>query len=245
MLAASLQLSAVTARGARVSHKRSRLLRAVPCPSTQRNLPVTASATKSDPPDPAIKCPFYRLNLPSQDNFVQFVKDMDAGGLDVPLTIAFGVPFVILQQGLLKFITKFPGPNWYEFDGIIPHVLSHEDLCLPHLPEVQKFIRDKKDADGTISLRDLYDMKVYVSKTFYNMQVTFASETEIYLIFLRCGGDVETGRVDAEDCLLLLEGYEPKNSGKVTYGAIKKIEEFRDWEPASVWKSLTTDMKLP
>jgi hypothetical protein len=135
-----------------------------------------------------------------------------------------GWPGIYIQQGSEKALIEGVGLDTHNLDGIVEGLLSHEDLMWSHRAEIAEFLKEKQDENGTISPGDLYEAKKFTSNTFYDMDVTFGSYNEIPLIFLKCGGSAETGRVPLKSILEFFDGEPPSTDGRITQDGIEKVK---------------------
>ena len=163
-------------------------------------------------PDPKIKCAFFRVVNPRTDSYVNFREDVEKGGLDPGMADASSWPFIYVQQGAQKAFEEGAGLDTQDLDGYVEGVMSHTDLMWPHRSEIGAFLKGK-EVDGTVSVVDLYEAKKFTANNFYDMDVTFGSYMECPLVFLKCGGDAETGRVLLKSVLEFFDGKEPSNGG--------------------------------
>jgi len=175
-------------------------------------------------PDPKIKCAFFRILNPRTDKYVNFREDVDKGGLDPDLTDLAGWPMIPIQQGARKALKEGVGLDTQDLDGYVDGVLSHQDLMWPHREKVAEFLKGKQADDGTVSPGDLYDAKMFTSSTFYDMDaVTYGSYNEIPLIFLKCGGSADTGKVPLASILEFFDGKPPSTDGRISREGLDKV----------------------
>jgi len=176
-------------------------------------------------PDPKIKCALFRVLNPRTDTYKNFREDVDKGGLDADLIDEIGWPMIPVQQGKKKALKEGVGLDTQDLDGYVDGILSHKDLMWPHRKKVAELLKGKQAADGTVSAGDLYEAKKFTAKTFYDMDVTFGSYNEIPLIFLKCGGNTDTGRVPLKSVLEFFDGKPPSTEGRInSMKDIKKVK---------------------
>jgi hypothetical protein len=165
------------------------------------------------------------------------------GGLDPDLIDTACWPGIYLQQGYKKSLIEGVGLDTQDLEGIVVGMLSHKDLMWSHRAEIAKFLEEKQDENGTISPGDLYEAKKFTSNTFYDTDVTFASYNEVPLVFLKCGGSVETGRVPLKSILEFFDGEPPSTDGRITKDGIDKVHAILKEEGKPKSPSLLTASK--
>jgi hypothetical protein len=143
--------------------------------------------------DLAIQCPFHRLYNPRAQSYKDFQADIAARGMVPLLTDVFAWPAILLQKGFFKALIKREGLDTTNLDNLLVGILSHRDLMWPNREELQKVLESKQDRDGTIDINDIWGIKDQTAKK-EGMEMSNASFLEIPLVFLHCGGNVNTGR---------------------------------------------------
>ena len=94
----------------------------------------------------------------------------------------------------------------------------------PHREKVAEFLKGKQADDDTVSPVDLFDAKKFTSSTFYDMDaVTYGSYNEVPLIFLKCGGSVDTGKVPLASVLEFFDGKPPSTDGRISQERLKRV----------------------
>mmetsp|Transcript_20618 Transcript_20618/g.44789 ORF Transcript_20618/g.44789 Transcript_20618/m.44789 type:complete len:175 (+) Transcript_20618:229-753(+) len=145
---------------------------------------------------------------------------------------------ILVQQGARKALVEGAGLDTSNLDGHVDGVLSHKDLMWPHRAEIAKLLKKKKDDSGTISVEDLYDAKRFTADQYSMKEVSFGSYNEIPLIFLKCGGNADTGRVQLDSVLEFFDGKQPTNSGRISAVNMGKVQAMIPGTPGpSIFKS--------
>lgn len=194
-------------------------------------------------PDKEIKCAFFRAINPRTDTYLNFREDVEKEGLAGDLIDGFAWPMIYIQQGAEKSLEEGVGLNTSDLDGYVEGVLSHKDLMWPHRTEVADFLAARKAEDGTIHAKDVYDGKAFAAKK-YKMRITIASFLEIPLVFLKCGGNADTGRVPLKSILEFYSGEPPSTEGKMTSEGLRKVLKALGWRRkiSGFWPNV---LKLP
>ena len=177
-------------------------------------------------PDPAIKCPYLRLIQPDTSNTWRFTRDCQKNGMSLFTALGITAGTVILQKGKGPLaLLRGQAPDLYRLDEV--KLISHKDLYLPYLPQVKEKVQ-ALSRNGKISIQDLADIKQCIAAK-EGVPVIRGSKIQVVLLFIRAGGDLDTGLIDADDALRMIEGYEPKKSGVVTLGAMKRARKLITW----------------
>lgn len=189
------------------------------------------------------QCAFLRMVKPDTTNMGTFLRDCSANGLQWLSGLFVASNVVYKQQGLKALLTGC-APNIYELDKV-PGV-SHDDLYLTHLDEVQEMLHARVDENGNISLQDCIDAKV-LCKDKVNVEATKKgkpliniikdSQVETEVLYMRAGGAVEAtaeypnGCVNCKDFLLLMQGKSPvkKTDGYVSLSLCLQVEKLGTW----------------
>lgn len=180
--------------------------------------------SQENKPDPAIKCPFLRMAPPDTSNLWRFARDCEKNGLGFLEALAAGGRVVQAQKGLLALL-RGQAPDLYRLDEV--KGISHKDLYLPYLPQVKTKVQ-ALSRNGQISIQDLADIKEWIAAQ-EGVSVTRPSKIEAIILFIRAGGELDTGLIDADDALRMIEGYEPKKSGVVTFNTLKQVAKRITW----------------
>jgi hypothetical protein len=130
----------------------------------------------------------------------------------------------VRQKGIVAFL-RGQAPDLRRLDEV-PGV-SHTDLYRAYLPEVRAKATRAAVA-GQITLQDLVSIKEWIAKS-EGVPVIVSSQIETALLFVRAGGDLQTGLVDLESVLTLLDGRQPTGFGKVTIGRLKRARHMARW----------------
>jgi hypothetical protein len=191
----------------------------------QEELSSTASnKSEESKPDTAIKCPFLRMISPDTSNIWRFVGDCHKNGVALLEAFAATGLVVVRQKGWLAFL-RGEAPDLYRLDQV--RGVSHEDLYLPYLPQVKAKVQ-ALSRNGQISMQDLADIKEWIAAQ-EGVSVSSASKLETVILFIRAGGELDSGLIEADDALRMIEGYEPKKNGVVTFGSIKQARKLITW----------------
>lgn len=150
-------------------------------------------------------------------------KDVDKSGLDPDLIDAVGWPAIVVQNGAYEALGKGVGLDTNHLDGYIDGFLSHQDLYWPFKEEMFELLRKREAADGTITAMDIYDGKNFIATDKYDMDMTWGSYLEIPLVFLKCGGDANTGKVPLKSVLEFFNGDPPSSSGRIDQAGLSKV----------------------
>ena len=189
--------------------------------------PLTASKTgEESKPDPAIKCPYLRMIQPDTSNMWRFTRDCQKNGMSLFTAFAITAGTVLLQKGKGPLaLLRGEAPDLYRLDEV--KVISHQDLYLPYLPEVKEKV-EALSRNGKISIQDLADIKQCIAAK-EGVPVISGSGMQVVLLFIRAGGDLDTGLIDADDALRMIEGYEPKKSGVLTWDGMQRGKKLITW----------------
>jgi hypothetical protein len=191
----------------------------------QANSSSTASNKSAESkPEAAIKCAFLRMAPPDTSNMWRFARDCQKNGLGLLEGLAVGGLVVVGQKGKLALL-RGEAPDLYSLDKV--KGVSHEDLYLPYLPQVKAKVQALSH-NGQLSLQDLAEIKEWIAAQ-EGVSVSSASKLETVILFIRAGGELDSGLIDADDALRMIEGYEPKKSGLVTFGSIKQARKLIAW----------------
>lgn len=185
---------------------------------------ITSNTLQGKQPDRAIKCAFLRMAPPDTSNLWRFARDCQKNGLGLLEGLLVGAQVVAGQKGLLALL-RGQAPDLYHLDEV--KGVSHKDLYLPYLPEVKTKV-NALSRNGQISLQDLADIKESIA-TQEKVSVSPASKMETIILFIRAGGDLDSGLIDADDALRIIEGYEPKKNGVVTLSTLKQAAKLATW----------------
>ena len=175
-------------------------------------------------PDPAIKCPFLKMARPDTSNMWRFARDCQKNGLGLLEALLVTGKMVVSQKGW-RALLRGEAPDLYSLDKI--KGISHEDLYLSYLPQVKAKVQPLRRNDQ-ISIQDLADIKQWIAAQ-EGVTVNLASKVETIILFIRAGGELDSGLIDADDALRMIEGYEPKKSGVVTLGTVKRVAKLITW----------------
>jgi len=99
--------------------------------------------------------------------------------------------------------------------------------CPTYLPQVKAKVR-ALSRNGQISMQDIADINEWIAAQ-EGVSVSRVSQLESVALFIRAGGELDSGLIDADDALRMIEGYEPKKSGVVTFGTIKQVKKLITW----------------
>lgn len=207
---------------------------------------MNANGVPFGSPDKKIKCALFRVINPRTDTYANFREDVDKGGLETTAIDNVGWPMrIFIQQGPHGSLVNGKGLDTNDLDGYVNGLLSHDDLMWPYRDEVADFLKERVADDGTIHAKDVYDGKMFAAKK-YNMTISIASYLEVPLVFLKCGGDADTGRVPLKSILEFYDGVPPSTDGRVVGPDMKKVlkslgtrRRLRAWIP-NVFKLLFT-----
>lgn len=173
--------------------------------------PIRNTAGWTGQPDETIKCAFLRMVVPDTTNMFTFLSDVVASGLDSPGAVQVANLVVSLQQGN-KALVEGKAPDIYRL-AEVPGI-SHLDLYLPFIENVTAMLEKAENAAGEVTLQDLIDVKVWIAKQ-VNVLVSAASQTETEILFIRAGGNLQTGTIPTTDVLALVQGFPPKHLHQV------------------------------
>lgn len=179
-------------------------------------------------PDPKLKCALFRALNPRTETYQEFCEDVGSV-LEPELIDAVGIPLMRLQKGPVRFLMDESGPNTSKLDDHADGLISHKDLMWEHRAEIADLLEERSNkSDNTITPLDIwYAKKLAAEKSTkkYNSEhgISFGSFVEIPLIFLFCGGNVYTGKVNLDDVLEFFDGKMPTNRGFVTRKDVRKV----------------------
>lgn len=185
---------------------------------------TASNNSQENKPDPAIKCPFLRMAPPDTSNLLRFARDCQKNGLGLSEALLVGGRIVVAQKGRLALL-RGEAPDLYRLDEV--EGISHKDLYLPYLPEVKSKVQ-ALSRNGQISLQDLADIKEWIAAQ-EGVSVIQSSKIETIILFIRAGGELDSGLIDADDALRMIEGYEPKKSCVVTLKILKEAAKLITW----------------
>jgi len=200
------------------SHARSKRFTAL---SVEKN----ANGVPFGEPDKEITCAFFRVINPRTDSYKNFREDVDKGGLDPDLIDGVAWPAINVQKGNWAALGKGASLDTNDLKGLIDGFLSHQDLYWPHKEAMFELLKKREAADGTITVLDIYDGKNFVATDKHDMDLTTASFLEIPLVFLKCGGDPDTGKVLLKSVLEFYNGDPPSSSGRIDKVGVDKVME--------------------
>lgn len=175
-----------------------------------------------------IKCPFLRMVRPNTTNLDSFADDLEAHGLDRPLALQIGSQVLFAQRpdlyaSLQSAINSRQAPFIYNLDKAIGIV--HDDRYLPYFDEVKARVQRYQNPSGLITYNDTVELKYFVADRSKTCIVNDASKLETRILFIRSGGDLESGLVMADDWLRLLQGLVPHRSGfNVLVGGTGRVD---------------------
>ena len=176
-------------------------------------------------------CPFLRMAQPNRTDFWKFVSDCHANGLGYAEALAVSLHILRQQKGLGAVFKRGETIDMYRLDEV-PGT-SHTDLFQAYLPAVEGKIKEVADKDGMIRMQDLVDLKKWIAAQEGVKEVSFPSKAETGQIFVRAGGDLDTGLVAASDAIKMMKGERPEKGGVVTFSAIKKANtKLATWGPS-------------
>lgn len=132
----------------------------------------------------------------------------------------FGWGSIANQHGLIKSLFRKKALDTSDLDGI--SIASHKDLMWPYRAELATILQSRKDDKGDIGVKDIFDIK-QITADKENMRMTYASYSEIPLIFLYCGGNTKTGRVSCQAVVDFLNGIAPETTARVSDEGIGKV----------------------
>ena len=145
-------------------------------------------------PDLEITCPFHRAFNPRTTSYKEFRADIAKVGMPPLLTDVFAWPAIALQHGFFKALFFRKSLDTTQLSGILDGIQSHKDRMWSYREELNKVLEGRQSIDGTIGVDDLYLIKEMATKKENMEYMSHASYNEIALVFIICGGDVETGR---------------------------------------------------
>lgn len=171
-----------------------------------------------------IRCAFLRMVRPNTSSMELFVRDLALHGLDP--TMALQVGSMVLSQQAPEL---FPSPKAAAASGQAPDIykldqagaISHADRYFPYFSQVRDRVNSLVSPTGRISYRDTVDLKLFVAEQSSTCPISDASKLETRILFIRAGGDLDSGTVDADDWLRLVMGLTPVLPGfKVAAGKL-------------------------
>lgn len=158
-----------------------------------------------------IQCAFLRMVRPNTSSMSAFIRDLGLHGLDPRLAAGVGIN-VLQQQHPALYPTMRDAqasgraPDIYNLDRA--GVVSHADRYMPFFPEVAARVRELVKG-GRISYRDTVGLKFLVADRSGTCSISDASKLETRILFIRAGGDLESGLIGADDWLRLVQGLTP------------------------------------
>ena len=174
--------------------------------------------------DPTITCPFLRMAQPDTSNLWRFVRDCEKNGFSFFMSLAVSARVVQLQKGGLALL-RAEAPDLYKLDQV--ESVSHKDRYLPYLPEVKAKMQ-ALSRNGKISIQDLVDIKEWIAAQ-EGVPIIQMSKAQPIILFVRAGGDLDSGLIDMDDALRMIEGYEPKKGNVVTLDLLKQAGNLVTW----------------
>ena len=106
--------------------------------------------------------------------------------------------------------------------------VSHCDLYQAYLPELHSMAKDR-EVNNQITLQDLVEMKKWIAEK-EEVEIIEPSKIETALVFVRAGGNFETGKVSTEDVFHVLEGRALENPGIVSMGKMNRARAMANWD---------------
>jgi len=175
-----------------------------------------------------IRCAYLRMVRPNTSSMELFVRDLALHGLDP--TMALQVGSMVLSQQAPEL---FPSPRAAAASGRAPDIykldragtISHADRYFPYFSQVRDRVNRLVSPTGRISYRDTIDLKIFVAEQSSTCPISDASKLETRILFIRAGGDLESGTVNADDWLRLVMGLTPVLPGfKVAAGTLGWVD---------------------
>ena len=187
---------------------------------------TASNNSQESKPDPVIKCPYLKMIQPDTGNTWRFTRDCQKNGMSLFTALSISAGTVILQKGKgWGALLRGQAPDLYRLDEI--EGISHKDLYLPYLPQIKEKVQ-ALSRNGQISIQDLADIKQSIAAQ-KGVSLIGGSKIQTVLLFIRAGGDLDSGLIDADDALRMIEGYEPKKSGVVTLSAMQRGQKLITW----------------
>ena len=128
------------------------------------------------------------------------------------------------QQGIRPAL-RGHAPDLHALDRV-PGV-SHIDLYNTHRDNVGDRLTEA-EVEGRMTLQDLVEVKEWIA-AMEGVEVIESSRIETALLFIRSGGDAETGTVATADVLTLLDGAAPAVRGDVTIASLRRAQKTARW----------------
>ena len=174
----------------------------------------TTSTTSTTAEEKNILCPFLRIIEPRTDNMFTFMADLHKAGISWLFSLFFTVSVTYLQLGY-KQALALHAPNIYVLKEV-PGV-THDDKYVSYKAFTKEYLDAKQDDDGMISLQQLVDLKHECAKKAHVDELIGASKIETVLTFLASGGDVDSGKVYAEEVWRFLNGERPSGDINISW----------------------------
>jgi hypothetical protein len=189
---------------------------------------------------------------PNTTSMATFVEDVvkHGGEEGTALTIA-GMVVMGQHPGLYPNVSvavaSGVSPDIYKLDNAPP--ISHNDRYLAHFNEVREEVA-KRTCNGlrpNVSYQDTVDLKKMVAVLSGTRQISQASQLETQILFIRAGGDLDTGSILARDWLGLLQGLAPTGTGLEVgpgeYGFVGPLSiwKVQQLEPRNTWADLAME----
>lgn len=188
---------------------------------------------ESKPKTADINCPFLkRANPSTTSGFCKFVSDVSAAGMQYPMALFVTLDNTVKQKGARAALTG-QVPDLYALNQVAG--VSHPDKYLRHMDETKKGLAAAKNEQGEVTLQDLVDIKKKIAleqekETIGSVKdILESSRIETCIMFVGCGGNLETGKVLVSDVLTFLEGKTPANQTEVTISTMNKAKAMAKW----------------
>lgn len=172
-----------------------------------------------------ITCPFLAMAPPDASNLWTFAQGANANGQDLMMAVLVGIQVTYQQKGIIAAL-NLEAPDLrrlHEVPGV-----SHDDRFGLFLTELRPMAEEMAE-NGTITLQELADLKIWVAKRTTGSIISEPSRIETALAFIRAGGSQDTWRVSVEHVFTLLSGNIPDVKAIVTLNDMFYVMEQIDW----------------
>jgi hypothetical protein len=161
---------------------------------------------------------------PDTSSFGRFVRSCQKYNMDYWMAVFVTCQVTIQQKGLMALL-RGEILDLYRLDEV-PGV-SHTDLYSRYLPQARAQA-EAAAVDGQITLQDLVAIKEWIAKQ-EKVGIMDSSKIETALLFVRAGGNLQTGKVGVADVFTLLQGQRPTGDGEVNFSTLNRARGMARW----------------
>jgi len=151
---------------------------------------------ESQPKTESINCPFLKMVQPDTSSIFTFASScQEKGGMQYMMAMFICFDVTRKQKGFWKALLGHT-PDLYALNQV--EGISHPDKYSRYMDKTEEMIKTKSNPEGMVSLQDLVDIKKWVAEQ-EKIEIGFASKSETVLVFIKSGGDLDTGVVKGSE----------------------------------------------